>query len=123
MVFRRDRRLGLSNVFPSFAGYRDPTYSVHQAIAAFKLGDRLQVRMDTDRWDLLDDNGMVVGKLARGFSARLARPKPTPMFWLSSPGIGNVPSPSTGRACAATLGKLWCRSWCLHRRLDAIRRY
>ena len=25
--------------------------------------------MDTDRWDLLDENAMAVGQLARGFSA------------------------------------------------------
>ena len=70
VVFRRYRRLSLRNVFLSFAGYRDPTHPVHQAIAALKPGDRLQVRVDADRWELLDDNGMVVGQLARGFSAR-----------------------------------------------------
>ena len=69
VVFRRYPRLSLSSVFLSFGGCRDPTHPVHQSIAAFKPGDRLQVRMDTDRWDLLDDNGMVVCQLARGFSA------------------------------------------------------
>ena len=41
VVFRRYRRLSLRNVFLSFAGYRDPTHPVHQAIAALKPGDRL----------------------------------------------------------------------------------
>ena len=68
-VLRRYRRLSLRNVFLSFAGYRDPAHPAHQAIAALKPGARLQVRVDADRWELLDGNGMVVGQIARGFSA------------------------------------------------------
>jgi len=66
---RRYRRLSLRDVFLGFAGYRDPTHLVHQAIAALNPGHRLQVRTNGDRWELLDGNGMVVGQLARGFTA------------------------------------------------------
>ena len=59
----------MRDVFLGFAGYRDPAHPVHQAIAALNPGDRLQVRTDGDRWELLDGNGMVVGQLARGFTA------------------------------------------------------
>ena len=41
---------------------------MHQAIAALKCGDRLQVRTDTNRWELLDGNGTVVGQLVRSFN-------------------------------------------------------
>lgn len=67
-VFRQYRRLSLRDVFLGFAGYRDTSHPVHQAIAALNPGDRLLVRMDTDRWELLDDNGTAVGRLARGFN-------------------------------------------------------
>ena len=61
--------------------------------AALNTGDRLQVKMDPDRWEILDDGGLVVGQIARGFNDPLARPRPTPVFWTSSPGIRNVRSP------------------------------
>ncbi|MCY4416104.1 MAG: hypothetical protein OXE87_07325 [Chloroflexi bacterium] len=68
-VFRRYRRLSMRDVFPGFSGYRDPAHPVHQAIAALNPGDSLQVRNDGDRWELLDGSGMMVGQLARSFSA------------------------------------------------------
>ena len=68
-VFRRYRRLSLRDVFPGFSGYRDPAHPVHQAIAALNPCDSLQVRNDGDRWELLDGSGMMVGQLARSFSA------------------------------------------------------
>ena len=66
---RRYRRLSLRDVFLGFAGYRDPTHPVHRVIADLNPGDPLQVRIGTDRWELLADNGVVVGQLARGFTA------------------------------------------------------
>ena len=54
---------------PGFSGYRDPAHPVHQAIAGLNPGDSLQVRNDDDRWELLDGSGMMVGQLARSFSA------------------------------------------------------
>ena len=68
-LLRRYRRLSLRDVFLGYAGYRDPTHPVHQVIADLNPGDPLQARMGTDRWELLTDNGMVVGQLARGFTA------------------------------------------------------
>ena len=68
-LLRRYRRLSLRDVFLGFAGYRDPEHQVHQVIAGLNPADPLQVRMGTDRWELLADNGMVVGQLARNFTA------------------------------------------------------
>ena len=64
---RRYRRLSLRDVFLSFAGYRRPGHPVHRAIAALSPGDRLQIRHQEDRLELLDRKGMVVGRLAGGF--------------------------------------------------------
>ena len=63
----RYRRLSLSDVFLSFAGYRDVEHPIHGAIAALSAADELQVRSGGDRWELLDGNGTVVGQLARGY--------------------------------------------------------
>ena len=68
-AFRRYRRLSLRDVFLGFAGYRDSAHPVHQAIAALNSGDSLQARNDGDRWGLLDEGRIVVGQLARGFTA------------------------------------------------------
>ena len=66
---RRYQRLSLRDVFLSFGGYRGPEHPVHAAVAALAPGDPLQARMGADRWELLDQNGTVVGQLARGFRA------------------------------------------------------
>ena len=66
---RRYRRLSLRDVFLSFAGYQRPGHPVHRAIAALSPGDLLQVRVGSNRWELLDRNGMVVGRLAGDFEA------------------------------------------------------
>ena len=66
---RRYRRLSLRDVFLSFAGYRLPDHSVHRAIAALSPDDLLQVRVRSNRWELADSNGMVVGQLAASFEA------------------------------------------------------
>ena len=66
---RRYRRLSLRDIFLSFAGYRHPDHPVHRAIAALSPGDLLQVRVESNRWELLDRNGTVVGQLASGFEA------------------------------------------------------
>ncbi len=65
---RRYVRLSLRDVFLGFAGYRSPDDPVHQAIAALSPGDLLNVRVDADRWELLDSNGIVVGRLAGSFT-------------------------------------------------------
>ena len=65
---RRYRRLSLGDVFLSFAGYQLPDSPVHEAIATLLPGDRLQVRPGSNRWELLDSHGIVVGQLARSFT-------------------------------------------------------
>ena len=66
---RRYRRLGLRDVFLSFAGYRHADHPVHLAIAALSPGDQLEARVGPSRWELLDRNGTVVGQLAGSFEA------------------------------------------------------
>ena len=66
---RRYRRLSLRDVFLSFAGYRSPDHPVHRAIAALSPGDKLQVRVGSNRWEVLNRNQSVVGQLASGFEA------------------------------------------------------
>ena len=65
---RRYRRLGLRDVFLSFAGYRGANHSVHHSIADLSPGDLLQVSSGAGRWELLDHHGTVVGQLASGFN-------------------------------------------------------
>ena len=52
---RRYRRLGLRDVFLSYAGYRGTNNPVHQAMAELSAGDILQVR--ANRRDLVDRGG------------------------------------------------------------------
>ena len=68
MELRRSyRRLGLGDVFLSYAGYRGENHPVHSAIAGLSAEDMLQVRADAGRWELLDQQGIVVGQLASDF--------------------------------------------------------
>ena len=64
---RRYRRLSLPDVFLSFAGYRPTGLPVHRAIAALSPGDLLEVRVRSNRWELLDHDRTVVGQLAGSF--------------------------------------------------------
>ena len=64
---RRYRRLALKDVYLSFAGYKHPGDPTHRAIAALAPGDGLQIRPESDRWELRNDEGVVVGTLARGY--------------------------------------------------------
>ena len=66
---RHYRRFSLRDVFLSFPGYKGLGHPVHRAIAALLPGDPLQVRVESNRWELLDRNGTVVGQLAGGFEA------------------------------------------------------
>ena len=61
------RTLGLADVDMGFAGRRDGRHPIHHAIAALKPGDPLGVR-ETDRgWQLTDEAGQVVGRLAKAY--------------------------------------------------------
>ena len=48
-------------------GVQTPGSRVHRAIANLTHGDLLQVRENSSRWQLLDENGTVVGQLASNF--------------------------------------------------------
>ena len=64
---RSYRRLSLGDVFLSFAGYKAPGHPVHRATASLSTGDVLRVRNGSNRWELLDSQGTVVGQLASSF--------------------------------------------------------
>ena len=66
---RSYRRLSLRDVFLSFAGYKRPGAPEHRAIASLTPGDSLKVRIESGRWEIVDSNGVVLGQLARGFTA------------------------------------------------------
>ena len=66
---RRYLRLSLRDVFLSFAGQRGPGHPVHRAIRELSPGDSLDVRINrSGRWELRNTGGMIVGRLAGGFS-------------------------------------------------------
>ena len=62
-------RLGLRDVFLSFAGYRPKGHPVHRSIAGLSPGDTLRVKVRPNSWELLDRSGAIVGRLAAGFEA------------------------------------------------------
>ena len=66
-LFRKYVRLSLRDVFLSFAGYGANAHPVHQAIAKLSPGDVLKVRVKSNRWDLLDRSGDIVGRLSSAF--------------------------------------------------------
>ena len=65
---RRYLRLSLDDVHVGFAGRCGARHPVHRAIAALAPGDPLKVRVDAHgRRELLDREGVVVGRLAKKF--------------------------------------------------------
>ncbi|MYG93837.1 MAG: RecQ family ATP-dependent DNA helicase [Acidimicrobiia bacterium] len=64
---RQYRQLNLKDVYLSFAGLQPSRNRVHAAISALSPNDPLQVRQRSDRWDLLDQAGVVVSRLAQSF--------------------------------------------------------
>ena len=70
---RQYRRLKLRDVYIGFAGRRPAGHPVHRAIAALSPNDRLDVRMNGQRWELLSDDGTVVGRLATTFEPPVGR--------------------------------------------------
>ena len=65
---RHYRRLTLKEVDIGFAGRYPETHPTHRAIAALAVGDTLAWREDKERWLLLNDQGEIVGRLARAFA-------------------------------------------------------
>ena len=59
----------LREVDLGFAGRHADRHPMHRAIAALSPGDPLETRvLNGGRWELLDSNGVVVGRLAAGFA-------------------------------------------------------
>lgn len=63
-----NRKLGLSDVFISFAGYRSRGGRAHRAIADLAPGGDLGLDDSEKPWRLLDQKGVEVGRLASGFT-------------------------------------------------------
>ncbi len=66
-AYRKYCPLTLGDVVLSFAGYKGPHDPVHRAIAALSAGEPLRIDTDRTPWDLLNDEGVTVGTLAKGF--------------------------------------------------------
>ena len=66
---RRYRRLTLRDVNLGFAGHKPLDHPTHRAIADLAPGDQLRVRRQSDRCELRNYEGVVVGTLARSFEA------------------------------------------------------
>ena len=65
---RQYRRPSLREVNLGFAGRYYTNHPVHRAIAALSPGDPIEARIaKTGSWELLDQSGMVVGRLAQAF--------------------------------------------------------
>ena len=64
---RRYLRLTLKDVDIGFAGRFFSGHAVHAAIAALKPGDELRLEANGGRWELLDGQGRLVGRLAKSF--------------------------------------------------------
>ena len=66
---RRYRRLSLKDVNLGFAGHKPPDHPTHRAIAELAPGDQLRVRRQSNRWEMRNYEGVVVGTLASKFKA------------------------------------------------------
>lgn len=66
---QRYRRLTPKDVNISFAGRYAPSHAVHAAIARLEPGDPIQLENRNGHWDLVDNCGQTVGRLAAGFRA------------------------------------------------------
>ncbi|MEE4193511.1 MAG: RecQ family ATP-dependent DNA helicase [Halieaceae bacterium] len=64
---RRYVRLTLKDVDLGFAGRFSEKHGVHRAIKAVTPGARLDLRLDGKRYDLIDNLGQRVGRLAKSF--------------------------------------------------------
>ena len=58
----------MKDVDLGFAGRRADGHPLHRTIADLAPGDRLIPRNTGDRWELVDEGGQVVGRLANGFT-------------------------------------------------------
>ncbi|MCY4618252.1 MAG: RecQ family ATP-dependent DNA helicase [Chloroflexi bacterium] len=98
------RRLSLGDVFLSFAGGKPKRDPVHRAISALSPGDRLQIRRDLNRWQLLDREGAVVGLLARSF-------EPPPNMRCSLATVAAITTWSRSQSEPEYQSRLRCDKW------------
>ena len=63
--------LTLGEVDLGFAGRQRPTEPVHEAIAKLEPGDALEIRLEGERYVLLDCDGNTVGRTAKSFRLSL----------------------------------------------------
>lgn len=63
----RYQRLALRDVDLGFAGRRESSHPLHCAIAALHTGDPLQLGHVAGRWELRNQQGEIVGRLARAY--------------------------------------------------------
>ena len=62
-------RASLEDVDLGYAGRKGSNHFVHRAIAELSLGDSLDMRIaESEYWELLDQSGSVVGRLAKRFT-------------------------------------------------------
>ena len=101
---RRYRRLSLRDVFLSYAGYRAPEHPVHRSIAALASGDPLRVRTKGARWQLLNRNGVEVGRLSSSF-------EPPPGMRCASASVLAVATWSRDKSDPEYQEKLHCDEW------------
>lgn len=66
-LHRRYERLELNEVDLGFAGRQESHKPVHRAIAAMAAGDALTLKLERDRWVLLDKASTLVGRLAQSY--------------------------------------------------------
>jgi len=60
-------RLTLKDVDLGFAGRYSPNHRVHKAITGLKPGDEIQLNFKDGKYELIDCNGALVGRLAKAF--------------------------------------------------------
>ena len=65
---RQYARLSLGDVDLGFAGRSEKDAAVHRAIATLKPGSPLELKLERERWALLNETGDRVGRLARAYS-------------------------------------------------------
>ena len=67
-LLHRHVRISLQDVDLGFAGRHGTHHPIHRAVAALSPGDPLETRIaDWGRWELLDEAGTLVGRLAKSF--------------------------------------------------------
>ena len=89
---RQYERLGLSDVDLGLAGRFEAHMPIHQAIAALKPGSTIEMKLDREKWVLVNSGGVTVGRLAATYSPPPGTESPPPSETPPS-GEGQLPPP------------------------------